>query len=154
MTDEGGIKIVCENRKARHNYSLEERYEAGMVLMGTEVKAMRDGKATLQDAYAIFKSGELYLINANIAPYTMGNRANHEPLRTRKLLLHEEELKKLWSKLATRGYSLIPLKIYFKKGIAKIELALAKGKKAHDKREATKERDAKRDLAKIVKHNR
>ena len=145
------IKIVCENRKARHNYHIEERMEAGMVLTGTEVKALRDGKAHLQDAYAIFKGGELFLINANISPYALGNRANHEALRTRKLLLHQAELSKLWGKIEIKGYSLIPLKIYFKNGRAKVEVALARGKKSFDKREVTKEREAQRDLAKAMK---
>jgi SsrA-binding protein len=151
---EGGIKIVCENRKARHNYFIEDKYEAGLVLTGTEVKSLRDGKGNLQDSYAIFKGGELFLLNSNIAPYAMGNRENHEPLRTRKLLLKHDEIKKLWGKIEIKGYSLIPLKIYFKKGIAKVEIALARGKKSHDKRESTKERDAKRDLAKITKSAR
>src|SRR4051794_31733879 len=148
---EGAIKIVCENRKARHNYFIEERMEAGLVLKGTEVKALRDGKAHLQDAYAIFKGGELFLINANISPYALGNRENHEPLRTRKLLLHQAELSKLWGKIEIKGYSLIPLKIYFKNGRAKVEIAVARGKKSFDKREVTKEREAQRDLAKAMK---
>ena len=152
MSESGGIKIICDNRKARHNYSLEDKFEAGMVLVGTEVKSLRDGKGNLQDAYAIFKGKELFLINANIASYAMGSRENHEPLRTRKLLLHEEELNKLWSKLEVKGYSLIPTKMYFKKGLVKIEIALGKGKKTFDKRASTKERDAKRDLAKVMKN--
>jgi SsrA-binding protein len=150
---EGGIKIICENRKARHNYHIEDRFEAGMVLRGTEVKALRDGKANLQDAYAILKSGELFLLNAHINPYALGNRENHDPLRTRKLLLHRAELSKLWGKMEIKGYSLIPLKMYFKKGKAKIEIALGKGKKLHDKRASTKEREANRQMAKVMKHN-
>lgn len=149
-----GIKIITDNRKARHNYFLEDRIEAGMVLTGTEVKSLREGKANLTDAYAIFKRGELFLLNAHIAPYDHGNRANHEPLRTRKLLLKHEELHKLSGKIENKGYSLIPTKLYFKKGIAKCELALARGKKMHDKRASVKERDAKRDLAKITKTSR
>lgn len=148
---EPGIKIVCENRKARHNYYLEDRFEAGMVLTGTEVKSLRDGRAHLTDAYAIFKGGELFLLNANISAYHHGNRENHEPLRTRKLLLHRSELSKLWGKLETKGYSLIPLKLYFKKGIAKVELALGRGKKAHDKRDSIKEREMKREMQKLSK---
>ena len=154
MSDQGGIKIVCENRKARHNYFIEDRFEAGMVLLGTEVKSLRDGKATLQDAYAIFKNGELFLLNANIPPYKLGNRANHEPQRTRKLLLHRAELSKLWGKSEIKGYTLVPLKIYFKKGLAKVEIALGKGKKQHDKRATTKEREAQRHLAKVTKKSR
>lgn len=147
-----GIKIVCENRKAHHNYFIEERMEAGMVLKGTEVKALRDGKANLLDAYAIFKNGELFLINANISPYSLGNRENHEPMRTRKLLLHQAELSKLWGKIEIKGYSLIPLKIYFKNGRAKVEVALARGKKDFDKREVTKEREARRDLQQALRY--
>ena len=150
---EGGIKIICENRKARYNYSLSDKYEAGIVLTGTEVKSCREGKANLQDSYAIFKSNELFLLNANIAVYTQGNRENHEPLRTRKLLMHDHELKKIWSKIETEGYSLIPLKLYFKRGKVKAEVAIAKGKKAHDKRASIKEREAKRHMQKVVKKN-
>lgn len=156
MADEKpvSIKIVCENRKARHNYTIEDTMEAGMVLTGTEVKALRDGKAHLQDAYAIFKNNELWLINANISPYAMGNRANHEALRSRKLLLHQAELSKLWGKLEIKGYSLIPLKIYFKGGRAKVQIALGRGKKSFDKREVAKEREAQRDLAQAMKHKK
>ena len=149
MGDDGGIKIICENRKARHNYYLEDRFEAGLVLTGTEVKALRAGKATLQDAYAIFQKGELFLLNANISAYTHGNRENHDPLRSRKLLLHKSEIHKLFGKIEIRGYSLIPVKMYFKKGLAKVEIAIAKGKQSHDKREVTKEREAKRQMDRL-----
>ena len=151
---EGGIKIICDNRKASHNYFLEERFEAGLVLTGTEVKSLRAGKANLQDAYAILKNGELYLINAHIAPYAQGNRENHDPLKTRKLLVHKSELNKLFGKSEIRGFTLIPTKMYFKKGRAKIEVALAKGKTGIDKRQATKEQEAKREMAKLSKRNR
>jgi SsrA-binding protein len=151
VSEDVGIKIICDNRKARHNYYLEDKFEAGLVLKGTEVKSLRDGKANLQDSYAVFKGRELFLINAHIAPYTQGNRENHEPLRSRKLLLHESEIDKLWKKLEIRGYSLVPTKMYFKKGRAKIEIAVGKGKKSFDKRASTKERDAKRDVAKAMK---
>jgi SsrA-binding protein len=151
MSDEGGIKIICDNRKARHNYFLEEKFEAGLMLTGTEVKSLRAGKANLVDAYAIVKSGEIFLLNAHIAPYDMGNRANHEPLRTRKCLLHREEIHKLSSQVDKGGYSLIPTKLYFKKGKAKVELALARGKKAHDKRASIKERESKRQLQQLAK---
>jgi SsrA-binding protein len=124
-----------------------------MVLTGTEVKSLRTGKANLQDAYAILKNGELFLINAHIAPYALGNRENHEPLRTRKLLVHKAELNKLFGKSEVRGFTLIPTKMYFKKGRAKIEIALAKGKTGVDKRQTTKEREAKRELAKVSKRN-
>ena len=144
-----GIKIICDNRSAFHNYSIEERWEAGLVLLGPEVKSLRDGKANLRDAYAVLKGGELWLINAHISPYTHGNRENPDPLRSRKLLLHRSELAKLWNKLAIKGYSLIPLKLYFKEGKAKAELGLGKGKKLHDKRAATKERDEKRTMDRL-----
>ena len=149
-----GIKIICDNRKAGHHYFLEERFEAGIVLTGTEVKSLRDGKANLQDAYAIIKNGELFLINAHIAPYERGNRENHEPLRTRKLLVHRSELNKLFGKSEIRGFTLIPTKLYFKKGKAKVEVAIAKGKTGIDKRQTTKEREAKRELDKVAKRAR
>lgn len=151
MADSGGIKIISENRKAFHNYFVEEKFEAGLVLKGTEVKSLREGKANLQDSYGLLKGGELFLLNAHIPPYKSGNRENHDPLRTRKLLLNRSELSKLWGKLETQGYSVIPLKLYFKNGRVKVEMALAKGKKSHDKREATKEKEIKRAMAKITK---
>lgn len=150
----GGIKIICENRKARHNYSIEDRFEAGVALKGTEVKSLRDGKANLLDSYAIFRGSELFLINAHIAPYAMGNRENHEPTRTRKLLLHRAELNKMWGKLETQGFSLIPLKMYFKKGVAKVELGLGKGKKLHDKRDSIKEREVQRQMQRTIRKGR
>jgi SsrA-binding protein len=154
MGDSGGIKIISDNRKAYHNYYVEDKFEAGIVLKGTEVKSLREGKANLQDSYGLLKSGELFLLNAHIPPYKLGNRENHDPLRTRKLLLNRSELSKLWGKLETQGYSVIPLKIYFKNGLVKVEMALAKGKKSHDKREATKEKEVKRALAKATKRSR
>ncbi len=150
----GGIKIVCDNRKAFHNYSFDEKMEAGMVLKGTEVKSLRAGLASLRDAYAVFQSGELFLINSHINTYAQGSHLNHEPLRTRKLLMKREEMSKLWGKLEIKGYSLIPLKLYFKNGIAKIELGLGKGKKTHDKRQDIKEKDVKRNLAQVTKQSR
>lgn len=152
--ESGGIKIISENRKAFHNYYVEEKFEAGLVLKGTEVKSLREGKANLQDSYGLLKGGELYLLNCHIPPYKLGNRENHDPLRTRKLLLNRSELSKLWGKLETEGYSVIPLKLYFRKGLVKIEMALAKGKKSHDKRQATKEKEVKRALAKVTKQRR
>lgn len=145
----GGIKIVAENRKARHNYFIEEKYEAGLVLMGTEVKSLRDGKCNLQDSYAIFKSNQMYLINAHIPPYAQGNRENHEPERTRKLLLNRSEMNKLWTKIEIKGYSLVPLKIYFSKGIAKVEIGVGRGKKNFDKRASTKAREETRDMDRL-----
>lgn len=149
-----GIKIVCDNRKAFHNYSIDEKMEAGIILTGTEVKSLRAGTANLRDAYAIFKSGELFLINAHINPYAQGNLANHEPLRTRKLLMHAEELAKLRDKIEIKGNALIPLKVYFKNGIAKVELGVGHGKKNHDKRADIKERDVKRQMAQVTKKSR
>jgi SsrA-binding protein len=151
VSEEGGIKIITENRKARHNYSIEEKFETGIVLTGTEVKALREGKANLSDSYAIFKNNELYLLQANISPYSSGNRENHEPLRTRKLLMHREELSKLWGRAEMQGNNLIPLKLYFKKGRVKVELALAKSKKAFDKRASIKEKENKRAMDRLKK---
>lgn len=147
----GGIKIICDNRKAFHNYTIEEKFEAGLVLTGTEVKSLRAATANLRDAYAVFKGGELFLMNAHINPYAQGNRANHEPLRTRKVLMHREELSKLWGKMEIKGYALVPLKLYFKKGLAKVELGLGRGKKSHDKRHDIKERDEKRRMQKLTR---
>ncbi|MCX6103199.1 MAG: SsrA-binding protein SmpB [Proteobacteria bacterium] len=154
MAESSGIKIISENRKAFHNYFVEDKFEAGIMLKGTEVKSLREGKASLQDAYGLLKGRELFLLNAHIPPYKLGNRENHDPLRTRKLLLNRSELDKLWTKLEIKGYSLIPLKMYFKNGIAKVEIAIAKGKKSYDKREATKEKEVKRAMAKITKTTR
>ena len=154
MAESSGIKIISENRKAFHNYFVEDKFEAGIMLKGTEVKSLREGKASLQDAYGLLKGRELFLLNAHIPPYKLGTRENHDPLRTRKLLLNRSELDKLWTKLEIKGYSLIPLKMYFKNGIAKVEIAIAKGKKSYDKREATKEKEVKRAMAKITKTTR
>ena len=151
---ESGIKIVCDNRKAFHNYFIEEKFEAGMVLKGTEVKSLREGSANLVDAYAILRNEELFLLNAHISPYSMGNRQNHEPTRTRKLLLKKAELQKLWGKTQVKGFSLIPLKMYFKKGIAKVEIGIGRGKKSHDKRATQKAKDAKREMAQVMKRRR
>lgn len=149
-----GIKVVAENRKARHNYSIEDKFEAGLVLKGTEVKSLREGKANLLDSYAIFKNNEMFLLNTHIPPYHLGNRENHDPMRTRKLLLHRAELNKIWGKSEIKGYSLIPLKIYFKNGLAKVEIGIGRGKKMHDKREATKEREATRQMDRLKRLTR
>jgi SsrA-binding protein len=154
MKNEEGIKIICENRKAWHNYLIEEKFEAGIVLKGTEVKSLRSGKANLMDSYAIFKGDEVFLLNAHIPPYSHGNLLNHEPLRSRKLLLNRDEIKKLWTRIEIKGLSLIPLKLYFKKGICKVEIGIGKGKKSFDKRASEKEREVKRSLDKITKVNR
>ncbi len=151
MKSEGGIKIICDNRKAFHNYFIEEKFEAGIVLTGTEVKSLRDGKANLNDSYAFFRNSELFLLNCHISPYVLGNRQNHEPTRTRKLLLNRSELDKIWTRAEIKGNALIPLKMYFKKGRAKVEIGVGKGKKAFDKRASKKERDVKREMAQVMK---
>src|SRR5215469_16190280 len=137
-----GIKILSDNRQAGHNYFLMDRFEAGMVLTGTEVKAAKDGKVQLKDAYASVLNNEAWLINAHISQYSHGNRENHPPIRNRKLLLHRREIDKLLGQTREKGLSLIPTKIYLKEGRIKCEVALAKGKKLHDKREAERARTA------------
>ncbi len=136
------IKILSDNRQASHNYFLMERFEAGMVLTGTEVKAAKDGKIQLKDAYGLVQDNEAWLLNAHISQYSHGNRENHPPVRTRKLLLHRREIDKLLGETRERGLSLIPTKIYLKKGRIKCEIAVAKGKKLHDKRETERTRAA------------
>jgi SsrA-binding protein len=146
------IKIVAENRKARHDYAIHETYETGIALVGTEVKALRAGKANLKDSYAaVTKSAEVYLYNMHISPYEQGNQFNHEPLRDRKLLLHKAEIKKLIGKTREKGFTLVPLKLYFSHGKVKVELALATGKKNYDKRQSLAERAAKRDIDRAMK---
>lgn len=145
------VKLICQNKKARHEYELGDRYEAGLVLTGTEVKSLRLGKANLSDAYARIIRGEAWLLGAHISPYPMAYFGNHDPLRRRKLLLRRQELKRLYGRVQQQGHSLIPLRLYFKNGLAKAELALAKGKKTHDKRQDLKEQDAKRDIARLMR---
>ncbi len=140
------IKPIAENRKARFDYFIEDKFEAGMVLKGTEVKSLRQGRANLKDSYAKIKRGEVYVHQMHISPYPFAYYNNHEPLRVRKLLLHKYEIKKLTGKINERGYSLIPLRLYFREGKVKILLGLAKGKRKHDKRETIRRRDEKRDL--------
>lgn len=147
------IKIVADNRKARHNYHILDEMEAGMVLLGTEVKSLRGGRANLKDAYGRFKNGELWVYQMHISPYPFSYYDNHEPLRPRKLLLHKSELKRLYGKMQEKGFALVPLRVYFKHGHAKITMALARGKKLYDKREAIKERENKRELDRIKKRN-
>jgi SsrA-binding protein len=137
---------IADNRKARFNYFIEDEVEAGMVLRGTEVKSLRQGKASLKDSYARIKNGEVFVYNLHISPYPFAHYGNHDPMRVRKLLLHKREIKKLYSKVNEMGFSLIPLRLYFKDGRVKIRLALARGKRKHDKRETIKRRDQKRDL--------
>jgi SsrA-binding protein len=146
MKEGKGIKIVAQNRKARHNYFIEESYEAGMVLQGTEVKALREGRANIKDGYARITDGEVFLMDVHISPYAFGNRLNHDPLRPRKLLLHGNEIHRLMGKVKEKGFSLIPLSIYFSHGRAKVALALAKGKKLYDKREALKRKAMEKEV--------
>ncbi len=143
--EKGPIKIVAENRKARHDYTIVDQYEAGLVLTGTEVQSMRLGKANLKDSYAKVKDGEVWLYQMHISPYPFAYYNNHDPLRVRKLLLHKREILRLYAKANEQGHTLVPLKLYFKAGKAKITLALAKGKREFDKREALRERDYKRE---------
>ncbi|HEX9024428.1 MAG TPA: SsrA-binding protein SmpB [Geobacteraceae bacterium] len=146
-----GEKLICNNKKAFHNYFIEEKFEAGMVLKGTEVKSLRMGKANLNDAFALVKNGEAFLNNLHISPYDFGNRENHDPERVRKLLLHKREIDKLHGKVREQGYSLVPLRLYFKNGLVKVEMGLAKGKKLYDKREDMKKQDQKREMATALK---
>ncbi len=141
------------NRQAQHNYFIVDRFEAGIVLTGTEIKSIRNGKCNIKDSYAIIKNHEVYLLNTHISQYEQGNIFNHEETRTRKLLLHKKEILKLNNKINLEGYTLIPLKIYFKNGLAKVELGLCKGKHTYDKKEALKEQDIKRELLKNNKYN-
>ncbi|MFW5800289.1 MAG: SsrA-binding protein SmpB [Spirochaetota bacterium] len=144
-------KVVAKNRKARHNYEILDTYEAGIVLQGTEVKSIREGNVNISDTFAKFLKGELYLVNMHISPYKQANIQNHEPTRSRKLLLHKGEMKKLYGKIAERGMTLVPLKIYLKNGLVKIELGLGKGKKEYKKKESEKRRDEKVKLQRILK---
>jgi len=145
-------KVVAENRKARHNYFIEETFEAGLALQGTEVKALRAGEGSIAESYAEVKDGEVRLVNATIPEFSHGNRNNHEPKRPRKLLLHAREIDKMLGAVERKGMTLVPLSIYFNgRGRAKVELALAKGKQAHDKRATIKDRDWKRDKARLMR---
>lgn len=151
VQDEKAVKIVNVNRQAYHDYTVERTIEAGISLVGTEIKSIRDSKAQLRGSYAIIRQGEVWLENAHIAVYDFGNRYNHEPLRRRKLLLHRREIAQLETRIASKGLTLIPLKLYLKGGRAKVELGLCKGKKLYDKREAIAERDVKREMERIVR---
>lgn len=145
--DGEGIKIVATNRRARHEYHILETWEAGLVLQGTEVKALREGKVNLGDAYGEIRGGEGWVVKMHIGPYEMGNRENHEPFRRRKLLLHRREIRKMLPKLEEKGLTLVPLRLYFREGRAKIEFGLGRGKKLHDKREAKAKQDVQRRIA-------
>ena len=151
LSDSSGIKIVATNRKARHEYNLEKPIEAGMVLTGSEVKSLREGKVSLQEAYVAVGSDGVELLNAHINPYEMGGHSNHEPTRPRRLLLHRKEIKKLKKGVEQKGFTIVPLKIYFKRGRAKIEVALGRGKKMHDKRHDIADRESKRRMDRAMK---
>ncbi len=145
-----GIKIVAQNRRATHDYFVEDRYDAGMVLKGSEIKSIRAGRVNLREAYVRAEGGEVFLLNAHIAPYDPAAGQNHEPLRARKLLLHKKEILKLAEKVQQKGYTIVPLKMYLAKGRAKVEIGLAKGKRQYDKRQAIAERDSQRDIARAL----
>ncbi|AUD64929.1 SsrA-binding protein [Tenericutes bacterium MZ-XQ] len=146
------MKIISQNKKARHDYFIEETYEAGMKLMGSEIKSIRQGKVNLSDSYVTFKDGEAFILNMHISKYDYSNRFNHDETRTRKILLHKNEILKLFGKTREQGYAVIPLKVYLKEGLAKVEIGLAKGKKDYDKRQTLKEKDAQKRMDKILKH--
>jgi len=150
----GHFKILSDNRQARYNYQLFDRYEAGLALTGTEVKAARTGRIQLQDSFAEIAGGEAWLCNAHFSPYSHGNRFNHEAMRRRKLLLHRNEIDKLWAKTRDRGFTLVPTKVYLKEGRIKCEIALARGKKLHDKREATRKRETEAQARAAVQRRR
>ncbi len=150
-TPDNGIKIVAQNRKASHDYFLEERFEAGLALQGSEIKSIRAGRVALKEAYVSVERGQAYLVNAHIATYDPAARQNHDPLRTRKLLLHKKEIAKLAEQTTQKGYTVVPLKMYLSKGRAKVEIALARGKKNYDKRDAIAERDSQRDIARALR---
>lgn len=148
------MKVISQNRKAYHDYHIEEAVESGIALLGTEVKSLREGRAHLKDSYVILKSGEAFLLNCHISPYSHGNIMNHEPLRTRKLLMHRKEIDRLRGKVEGKGFTLIPLKLYFKDSFVKVEIGLARGKKLFEKRDTIKEREAKREIEKARKTRR
>ena len=147
------MKIIAENRKARHDYIIEESFEAGIVLTGTEVKSMRGGRINLKDSYAQIENGEIFLNGMHISPYEHGNIFNVDPLRPRKLLMHKREIMRLFGKVKTDGLTLVPLKVYFERDKVKVELALVRGKKLYDKREAAAEKSAKREMDRAIKEN-
>ncbi len=152
--EEEGVKVVCRNRRASHEYELSDRIECGLVLTGTEVKSLRERAASLEDAYARLEDGELWLLGSDIPEYSRGNQMNHKPKRPRKLLLHRRELDKFAGKASQRGFTLVPLRIYFKNGLAKVEVAVARGKQTHDKREGLKKADAQRDIQRAMRSRR
>jgi len=148
--DADGIKTVCRNKRALHDYEIHDTLECGVVLKGTEVKSLRESSASLDGSYAKIENGELWLIGSDIPEYSMGNRLNHKPKRPRKLLLHRREIAKFAGKASERGFTLVPLRIYFKNGLAKVEVAVARGRQLHDKREATKTADAQKEIRRAM----
>jgi SsrA-binding protein len=148
---EVGLQLICRNRKATHEYLIFDRLECGIVLTGTEVKSLREGQSSLEDAYAKIEQGEVWLIGSDIPEYSMAHRMNHKPKRPRKLLMHRREIAKFAGKASERGYTLIPLRMYFRRGKAKLELAVARGKQVHDKRQAMKNADAKREIRRVLR---
>ncbi len=145
------IKVVATNRKARHEYHLDDTFEAGLVLVGTEIKSIRAGRVSLQEGYVLFEAGEAWLANVHIAPYEPASRQNHEPKRPRKLLLHRRQIDRLSGRAREKGYTVVPTKLYLKDGRAKVEIALARGKKLYDKRQAIAKRDSKRQVDRAIK---
>lgn len=156
MAVKGGehVKVIAVNRRANHDYHIDDRVEAGLVLTGTEIKSIREGRINLREGYARIDNGEAWLMSVHIAPYEHGNRYNHEPLRDRKLLLHRDEIDGLVGRVRQRGYTLVPLQVYLKHGKAKIELGLARGKREYDKRHAIADREAKRDIERALRDRR
>jgi SsrA-binding protein len=148
------IRVICRNRRALHEYEVFETLECGVVLTGTEVKSLRDGHASLEDAYGKIEDGEVWLLGSDIPEYAMGNRMNHKPKRPRKLLLHRREIGKFAGKASQRGFTLVPLRMYFRRGIAKVELAVARGKQSHDKRQDVKKAEADRDIRRAMSRRR
>jgi SsrA-binding protein len=146
-----GIKLIAGNKKAYHDYFIEETVEAGIALVGTEVKSLREGRANLRDSFAEFRAGELFLVGVHISPYTAGNINNHEPLRDRKLLLHKLQLRRLFGKVQATGYTLVPTRMYFSGGRVKVEIALAKGKALYDKRQTLAKKDAQREIDRALR---
>jgi SsrA-binding protein len=148
--EDAGVKVICRNKRAFHEYEVLESLECGVALTGTEVKSLRDGHASLEDAYAKLDGGEVWMIGSDVPEYAMGNRMNHKPKRPRKLLLHRREITKFAGKATQKGFTLVPLRLYFRDGLAKVELAIARGKQLHDKRQAAKKADAQRDIRRAM----
>jgi SsrA-binding protein len=151
MADDPGTKLVASNRKAFHDYFVEETFEAGLSLVGTEVKSLRDGRINLRDSYAEIRNGEIFLIGVHISPYDQGNIANHEPMRARKLLLHAREIERIMGKVNEKGFTIVPTKVYFKGSRAKVEIGLARGKRQYDKRADLAKKDAQRDMERALR---